>query len=171
MLKLKNLDLYLESKEINNEEDKDQALLFNKIEEIIKETELPILAEVDQIKNGFRNIEIFDCITFTNTEYGNKYFKFALAYNADKSATMVFTFGESKNQKKLDKRGRAKSQIKEGLSNATNSYNSTWAKAEGRNDVMASAIGGIMSIGGSKKKQEIENEYYDKVEILLESVR
>lgn len=170
MLKLKNMNLYLEEKRIENEEDRDINKLLKKVNEVINQNKLPIVTGIDQIKNGIINIEIFDCITFIHRDFANKYYKFALAYSMDKHSVVVFNYGESKNLKKLEKRNRAKNNAKAGFSGALNSKGGSYDQALGINNVISGAIGGIMSLGGSKKKQEAENVYYEQISVLLDSI-
>ncbi|MGX8852245.1 hypothetical protein [Amedibacillus sp. YH-ame10] len=170
MLKLKNMWSTLDSKLIENEEDKSPVVLLEKINEVIKQCDLPVDAELDQIKDGLINVKTYDCITLTNREFANRYFKFAIMYNESKKGVLFWGYGESKNLKKLEKRERAKNNVVSGTSGVFSSNSSDFQRGTALNSIVSSAVGGIMSIGGSKKKQNQENEYYDKIYALMQSI-
>lgn len=170
MLKLKNMWETLDSKAIENEEDKVPEKLIAKIENILKETDMAVDVASDQVKEGMINSSVYDCITLTNRDHGNRYFKFAIVYSADKKKALFMAYGESKNLKKLERRSRAKDNVKSGASGLFSSGGSSVQKGLAVNNVVSSAVGSIMSLGGSKKKQDLENQYYDKIHILLQEV-
>ncbi|GAB6106882.1 hypothetical protein [Fusibacter bizertensis] len=153
-------------------EDISLDFLASTILEIANNNQIPIQIETNQIKSGgVFNSEVTDCLVLFHPENRNKYFKIALSIKNQGNIAYVSTnyFGESKNQKKLSMRDNAKT-------NAKNGAKFGLLKAENGADMMGAftaigkgAVGGILSLNASKKKQDDENEYYETVRYIIES--
>lgn len=170
MLKIKDMSECLERKVIQNDDPNLIDKLLVKVRGFADEINIPIEIEKTQVKEGLINSKIYDCITITNQEFKNKYFKFAIIYMKEYKTINFASYGESKNLKKLERRSRAKSNAKAGAGSLFENGNSSIQDGLAINNLVSGAVGSIMSIGGSKKKQEAENEYYDKIITLFECV-
>lgn len=131
-----------------------------KIEEKAHARQIPVAFYDEQIKmGGMMNSSVADCFVVYHPDNRSTYIKFAVL--VENSVVSIFDFGESKNQKKLDARQGAGASIKAGLKQANK--NAEKGAMVGGALAMGALAGGVRmlkSFGGSKTKQQAEQEYY-----------
>lgn len=134
---------------------------------------VPLLIQRDQIKSGtLFKPEVNDCLVMLHPEHQKDYYRIAVTIKHQGKIAFIQCndFGESKNLKKLAYRENAKANAKSGAKFAIfNAENG--ADMVGALGVMAKgAVGGLLSLGGSKNKQEQENMYYDALMSILDEI-
>mgnify|MGYP007003918104 CR=1 FL=1 len=147
--------------------------IVEKIEEFANEYQIPVAFAPDQIKyGGLFNSRVIDCMILFHPEHPKDYFKFAISidYMGESACVSVNDFGESKNLKKLATRENAKKNAKTGAKFGL-------LKAENGSEMAAAlyvlgkgALGGVLSLGGTKAKQAEENNYYEAIQLMLDEI-
>ena len=145
------------------------------IQNAIKETAakygVPVAFSADQIKSGgLFNKTIDDCIVLYHPDHAKDYYRIAISIKRQGTIAFVHAndFGESKNLKKLEARGQSKEAFK-GAMRADASSMSVGADSYGA-QLLKSGFKALVSLGGSKAKQEEENTYYSALMMILDEV-
>jgi len=172
MLKEKELREFCSTYQFSKGEEMTLQRIQDEIEKKSQQYEVPIAFYGEQIKSGgILNSTIDDCIVIYHPEHQKDYYKIAVCIRYQgKIAFVSFNdFGESKNLKKLSARNAAGSAVKQGWSNAgrNGNYSPGMSLTMG---LMGGAIGALRSIGGSKAKQEAENNYYAALMQIIDEV-
>lgn len=123
--------------------------------------------EISKLRlGGLLNSSVVDCLVLYHPIQKNRYYKYALV--AEVNGVGVYYFGKSKNQKKLGNRAAAKNVIS--TMNSQARQNAAKGNDVGMTVTLGALIGGakaLSSLGGSKKKQQDEDNYYTKVSALI----
>ena len=141
------------------------------IDATAKKYGIPVAFEMDQIKSGgFLNKSVEDCLVLYHPEHAKDYYRIAISIQ--RQGTMAFVhvndFGESKNLKKLESRGQSKEAFKNAMKSDAGSY-SVGSDSYGA-QLLKSGFKALASLGGSKAKQEEENNYYDALITIIDEV-
>lgn len=134
------------------------------------EYHIPVAFYDEQIKKGgMLNFSAMDCLVVYHPDHRNDYFKFAIS--VENSIISISEFGESKNQKKLNSRQDAGATVKAGWNQANK--NAERGVSVGGVLTTGVLVGGtkmLMSLGGSKQKQQVENEYYSLLRSIFSEI-
>lgn len=140
------------------------------LQEKAKEAQILLATEKDQVKKGgMLNSSSVECLVLYHPSHKKDYFNFVLV--VEQGSIRVYSYGESKNQKKLDNRSVGAGVMSHGLKQAD--HNAREGKSIGMTLTAASLIGGmkaLSSIGGSKSKKQEEDSYYQKVSDLIKTL-
>ena len=133
------------------------------IENYAQNNGIDLAIESDQIKRGgMLNSSIADCLIIYHPSHRRDYYNFALSDEG--TSFVLYNFGESKNQKKLNNRQAGANTFSAGYKQANK--NAAEGKMVGMALGTGALIGGIKalsSIGGSKAKQQEEDAYYSQI--------
>lgn len=151
------------------------AISLQTIQNAIKDSAMkygiPVAFEADQIKSGgFLSKTVDDCIVLYHPEHPKDYYRIAISIKRQGTMAFVYAndFGESKNLKKLEARGQSKEAFKGAMKADTSSMN-IGSDSYGA-QLLKSGFKTLVSLGGSKAKQEEENNYYSALMMILDEV-
>lgn len=137
-------------------------LIYEQLISVADEYQIPVQFYTDTISRGMISVAVNsltgeskeECLVLYHPNHQKDYSKYV--FRIGKQGTMVFVsvynYGVSKNFKKLVAGGNAKKDLKKFIFNGDANES---AKALGR-----AVAGGILSIGGSKKKRNEEEMWY-----------
>jgi len=151
--------------------------LENNILTVAQNYGIPLASKNDQVKSGgLLSKTIEDCVVFYHPQHERDYYNFCIRIQMQGTNAFVCVnhFGESKNLKKLAMRENAKQNAKVAGKSVLNHSSDAFAgvndAAFGFGKLMKGAAGGLLSIGGSKAKQEEENNYYAALNGIFDEV-
>lgn len=144
----------------------------NAIRNKANQYQIPVAFASEKIKSGgMLNSTVEDCLILYHPEHQKDYYNIAISIK--RQGTMAFVsandFGESKNLKKINAKSAAGSALKQGWKNAGKEGN--WSPGMSLvSGAIGGAVGALRSLGGSKGKQEEENNYYGALMQILDEV-
>lgn len=129
---------------------------------------IPLETKFDQVKRGgmFSN-SLSDCLIIYHAQHKNDYYKIVLV---DEGNIGVYSFGESKNQKKLNNRAIGKNVISDSIKQANR--NASEGKSVGIGLTMGVLAGGLRALSGlgANKKSQTEELYYEQIMDLINNL-
>ncbi len=133
------------------------------IQSIAQSNGIELSIETNQIKKGgMINSSTVECLVLYHPSHRRDYYNFALVN--DGAILALYSFGESKNQKKLKNRQVGANVFSNGLKQAN--QNASLGKDVGLVLTAGAFVGGIKAlsgIGGSKDKQKEEDAFYSMI--------
>lgn len=141
------------------------------IESVAQKYDIPVAFGRDCISSGsLLDMSRTDCIVLYHPRHRSNYFRVAISIKRQGTMTFVSArdFGKSKNLQRLAARGESKEAFKGAMRADTSGIN--LGADSYSQQILKSGFKALMSLGGSRAKQEEENSYYAAIKRILDEV-
>ena len=181
MFKEKDLSVFSPKTHIANGQNLTAQDIRDALAASLREHDIPASLELDQVRlGGLIGGMTVDCVAVRHPEHTRDYFNFLVAVEPRNTGSFVTVYngGQSKQLKKLESAAAAKAGAMSVGKSALHSvfnyddsisgmFTSSAGLAKGAVGLARSIAKGVGAIGSSRKKQEIEQEWYFMVSSAL----